>query len=295
MSLKSMTGFGRSAGIVDGTSWHWEVRSVNGKALELRFRMPSGLEALEVKARALLQEKLSRGNLSLSLSLRRETGALLIRLNEAALAQAREAAERARTLLDSPPASLDTLISMRGVVEVVEVEESEEAHAKLEEVLLQGLGTALEQLMTARNAEGARLQTVLADQLQQIAALVERAAKAPARQPQAIAARLQDQVNRLVETSSSLAPERLYQEALLLAAKADIQEELDRLRAHVAAAMELIEEKKPAGRRLDFLSQEFNREANTICSKAADIELSRTGLELKTVIDQLREQVQNIE
>lgn len=295
MSLKSMTGFGRSAGIVDGTSWHWEVRSVNGKALELRFRMPSGLEALEVKARALLQEKLSRGNLSLSLSLRRETGALLIRLNEAALAQAREAAERARALLDSPPASLDTLLSMRGVVEVVEGEESEEAHAKLEEVLLQGLGAALDQLMAARKAEGARLQAVLADQLKQIAALTERAANAPARQPQAIAARLQEQVNRLVETSSSLAPERLYQEALLMAAKADIQEELDRLRAHVAAAMELIEEKKPAGRRLDFLSQEFNREANTICSKASDIELSRTGLELKTVIDQLREQVQNIE
>jgi uncharacterized protein (TIGR00255 family) len=295
MTLKSMTGFGRSAGVLDDTSWHWEVRSVNGRALELRFRMPSGLEALEVKARALVQEKLSRGNLTLSLALRRETGALLIRLNEAALAQALAATERARALVEMPPAGLDTLLSMRGVVEVVEGEESEEARIELEQALLQGLGTALDQLIAARTAEGARLQSVLADQLRQIALLVERAANAPARQPQAIAARLAEQVSRLVDTGAGLAPERLYQEALLLAAKADIQEELDRLRAHVAAARELIDEEQPVGRRLEFLAQEFNREANTICSKASDIEISRAGLELKTVIDQLREQIQNIE
>lgn len=295
MTLKSMTGFGRSAGVVDDTSWHWEVRSVNGRALELRFRMPSGLEGLEVKARALVQEKLSRGNLTLSLALRRETGALLIRLNEAALAQALAATERARALVEMPPAGLDTLLSMRGVVEVVEGEESEEARIELEQALLQGLGTALDQLIAARTAEGARLQSVLADQLRQIALLVERAANAPARQPQSIAARLAEQVSRLTETGAGLAPERLYQEALLLAAKADIQEELDRLRAHVAAARELLDEQQAVGRRLEFLAQEFNREANTICSKASDIEISRAGLELKTVIDQLREQIQNIE
>jgi uncharacterized protein (TIGR00255 family) len=295
MTLKSMTGFGRSAGVLDGTSWHWEIRSVNGKALELRFRTPSGLEALEVKARAFVQERLSRGNLVLNLALRRETGACLIRLNESALAQAQAAVQRAAILLHKQPASLDAVIAMRGVIEVVEGEESEEAHAKLEAALLQGLGDALDQLMAAREAEGARLQAVLADQLMQIEALIARVAAAEARQPEAIAARLAEQVNRLVETGGGLSPERLYQEALLLAAKADIQEELDRLRAHVAAAKELVGENKPVGRRLDFLSQEFNREANTICSKAADIETSRAGLELKTVIDQLREQIQNIE
>ena len=295
MTLKSMTGFGRSAGTLDDTSWHWEVRSVNGRALELRFRIPSGLEALEIKARLLVQEKLSRGNLTLSLVLRRETGPLVIRLNESALAQAVAAAEKARALAKMPPVSLETLLSMRGVVEVVEVEESDEAHERLEQALLQSLGVALDQLIAARGAEGERLKSVLSDQLQQIAALVDRAAKAPGRRPEVIAARLAEQVNRLVETGTGLTPERLHQEALLLAAKADIQEEIDRLTAHVAAAHDLLELEQPVGRRLEFLAQEFNREANTICSKAADIELSRTGLELKTVIDQLREQIQNIE
>ena len=295
MAVKSMTGFARADGILPSISWHWEVRSVNGRGLELRFRMPSGLEALEVKARALVQEKLSRGNLTLGLALRRETGALVIRLNEAALAQALAATERARALVEAPPPGLDTLLSMRGVVEVVEGEESEEARIELEQALLEGLNAALDQLIAARAAEGARLKSVLADHLEQIAALVERAANAPARQPQAVAARLAEQVNRLVETGAGLAPERLHQEALLLAAKADIQEEVDRLRAHIAAARDLLDEDQPVGRRLEFLAQEFNREANTICSKAADIETTRTGLELKTVVDQLREQVQNIE
>jgi len=295
MTLKSMTGFGRSAGAQGETSWHWEVKSVNGRSLELRFRIPSGLEGLEVKARSLCQERLARGNCTLNLALRREPGDLVIRLNEPALAQVLAAAERARGLTQMAAPSLDTLLAMRGVVEVVEGEESEEAQAKLEQALLAGLRTALDQLVAARAAEGARLTDVIANQLSQIGALVDRAAKAPARQPQAIAQRLAEQIGRLVETGAGLDPERLHQEALLLAAKADIQEELDRLRAHVAAAKELMADDKAVGRQLEFLAQEFNREANTICSKASDIEISRAGLELKTVIDQLREQVQNIE
>jgi uncharacterized protein (TIGR00255 family) len=184
---------------------------------------------------------------------------------------------------------------MRGVVEMVEGKDSEEAQAKLELALLAGLRTALDQLVSARAAEGARLADVIANQLDQIGVLVDRATNAPARQPQAIAQRLAEQVGRLVETGAGLDPERLHQEALLLAAKADIQEELDRLRAHVAAAKGLLVDGKAVGRQLEFLAQEFNREANTICSKASDIEISRVGLELKSVIDQLREQVQNIE
>ena len=218
-----------------------------------------------------------------------------IRLNEAALRQAQAVAERAKDVTGLKRARLDTLLGMRGVVEAVEGEESEEAQAALNHALMASLAAALDALVAARAAEGERLQAVIEQQLGAIDSLVERTAGAAARQPQAVAARLGEQIARLTEPGSTLDPERLHQEALLLAAKADIQEELDRLRAHVAAANELLASDQPVGRKFDFLAQEFNREANTICSKAADIEISRTGLELKTVIDQLREQVQNIE
>ncbi|MGI8852747.1 MAG: YicC/YloC family endoribonuclease [Methyloceanibacter sp.] len=295
MTLKSMTGFARADGVHGDISWYWEARSVNGRSLDLRLRLPSGFERLEIGARGLAQEKLARGNCTINLGLKRETGQMEIRLNEAALAQAKDVAERARTLTDLKAARLDTLLSMRGVVETVEAEESDEAQAALTQALLAGLAAALDQLVTARASEGERLQLVIEKQLTLIAALVEQASAASARQPEAIAARLAEQIARLAETGANFDPDRLHQEALLLAAKADIQEELDRLRAHVSAANELIGSNQPAGRKFEFLAQEFNREANTICSKAADLEISRAGLELKTVIDQLREQVQNIE
>jgi uncharacterized protein (TIGR00255 family) len=295
MTLKSMTGFARADGVHGGTSWHWEARSVNGRSLDLRLRFPSGFEGLEIGARSLCQEKLARGNCTISLSVRRESGQVEFRLNEAALAQAQGAARRAQELTELKAARLDTLLAMRGVVESVEAEESEEAQAALTHALLAGLAAALDQLVMARAAEGERLQRVIEKQLATITSLVERAANASARQPEAIAARLGEQIARLTEASAGLDPERLHQEAVLLAAKADIQEELDRLTAHLAAAGELIASDQPVGRKFEFLTQEFNREANTICSKAADIEISRIGLELKGVIDQLREQVQNIE
>jgi uncharacterized protein (TIGR00255 family) len=295
MTLKSMTGFARADGVHGETSWHWEARSVNGRNLDLRLRLPSGFDELEIKARGLCQEKLARGNCTINLGVKRESGQTEIRLNEAALAQAHDVAQRAQALTELKAPRLDTLLGMRGVVEAVEAEESEEAHAALIHALIAGLAAALDQLVSARAAEGERLQQVIGKQLATIGSLVERAANASARQPVAIAARLAEQISRLTEAGSGLDPERLHQEALLLAAKADIQEELDRLRAHVAAATELIESDQPVGRKFEFLAQEFNREANTICSKASDIEISRTGLELKTVIDQLREQVQNIE
>jgi uncharacterized protein (TIGR00255 family) len=295
MTLKSMTGFARSDGVHGEVAWHWEVRSVNGRNLELRLRLPSGFDAIEIKARGLAQEKLARGNCTLSLWVKRETGQTEIRLNETALRQAQAVAERAQGLTGLGAPRLDTLLGMRGVVETAEGEESEEAQAALHHALIASLAQALEQLVSARAGEGERLQAVIEKQLHAIAGLVERAASAVARQPEAIAARLAEQVARLAEASANLDADRLHQEALLLAAKADIQEELDRLRAHVAAASELVESSQPVGRKFEFLAQEFNREANTICSKAADVEISRTGLELKTVIDQLREQVQNIE
>jgi len=295
MTLKSMTGFARADGVHGDTSWSWEARSVNGRGLELRLRLPSGFESLEIRVRGLAQEKLARGNCTLNLSVRREAGRTEIRLNEAALAQARAVAERAQALTDLKTARLDTLLAMRGVVEAVEAEESEEAQAALYHALLAGLARVLDELVHARAAEGERLEAVISKQLATIAALIGRASDAAARQSEALGARLAEQVARLTEASAGLDPERLHQEALLVAAKADIQEELDRLRAHLAAANEHIESNQPVGRKIEFLAQELNREANTICSKASDIEISRTGIELKTVIDQLREQVQNIE
>jgi uncharacterized protein (TIGR00255 family) len=295
MTLKSMTGFARTDGTHGDTAWHWEVRSVNGRNLELRLRLPSGFDALEIKARGLAQEKLSRGNCTINLWVKRESGQMEIKLNETALRQAQAVAERAQGLTGLQPPRLDTLLGMRGVVETVEGEESEEAQAALQQALIATLAAALDQLVSARAGEGERLQTVIAKQLTAIGSLTERAAAAAGRQPAAIAQRLGEQIARLIEPGSTLDPDRLHQEALLLAAKADIQEELDRLCAHVAAANELIGSDQPVGRKFEFLAQEFNREANTICSKASDIEISRAGLELKTVIDQLREQVQNIE
>jgi uncharacterized protein (TIGR00255 family) len=295
MTLKSMTGFARADGAHGDTSWHWEAKSVNGRSLDLRLRLPTGFEALEIRVRALAQEKLARGNCTISLWVKRETGQAEIKLNEATLRQALAVAAHAHELTGLKPARLDTLLAMRGVVETVEGEEGEDAQAALQHALIASLAAALDQLVAARASEGERLEAVIGKQIAAIAALVDRAARAAARQPEAIAARLAEQVARLIEAGSSLDADRLHQEVVLLAAKADIQEELDRLRAHVAAAGELLESDQPVGRKFEFLTQEFNREANTICSKASDIEISRAGLELKTVIDQLREQVQNIE
>jgi len=295
MTLKSMTGFARADGVFGDTSWHWEARSVNGRTLDLRLRLPTGFEGLEIRARGLAQEKLARGSCFINLWVKRETGRTEIRLNETALRQAEAVAERARELTGLKHARLDTLLAMRGVVETAEGEESEEAQAALGHAMIASLAITLDELVRARVGEGVRLQSVIEKQLAAIGRLVDGATAAAAQQPAAIAVRLNDQIAKLTDGNSTLDPERLHQEALLLAAKADIQEELDRLSAHVAAANELIASDQPAGRKFEFLAQEFNREANTVCSKAADIETTRIGLELKTVIDQLREQVQNIE
>ncbi|MGH6866423.1 MAG: YicC/YloC family endoribonuclease [Methyloceanibacter sp.] len=295
MTLKSMTGFARADGVHGATSWYWEVRSVNGRSLDLRLRLPSGFERLEVGARGLCQEKLARGNCTVNLGIKRDAGQLDIRLNEAALGQAVAVAKRAQVLTALEPARLDTLLALRGVVEAAEGEESEESKAALNDALLAGLATALDHLVKARASEGERLQVTIEKQLAAIETLVQRISNRAGRQPEVLAARLREQISRLVEASGALDPDRLYQEALLLAARADIQEELDRLSAHLSAAKELVASDQPAGRKFDFLAQEFNREANTICSKASDIEISRAGLDLKSVIDQLREQVQNIE
>ena len=295
MTLTSMTGFARADGALGATTWTWEVRSVNGRGLDVRLRLPPGSEGLEPGVRAAVAKRLVRGSLSVALNLKRSDGATELRVNEAALRQVLIAVEGIRARLNAPPPRAEALLGIKGVIEVVEREESETEVRARSEAILASLADALDELVRTRSAEGERLAAVIAEQLNAMARLVAQVEAAPSRSPAAIRERLKEQIARLLETGTVLEESRMLQEVALLATRADVAEELKRLAAHIAAARELIEASRPAGRQLDFLAQELNREANTLCAKAADAEVTRAGLELKAVIDQMREQVQNIE
>jgi uncharacterized protein (TIGR00255 family) len=296
MAIKSMTGFARADGTAGAAAWHWEVRSVNGRGLDIRLRLPPGLEGLEPRIREALGKRVTRGSVSINLNVKRTLGqAPQIRLNEAALQQVLAALSRLESVIGAGPKSAEALLNIKGVLEVAEPEESEAETAARTEAMLASLNAALDGMVRARSEEGTRLRAIILDQLSSIERLVRTAENSPARSPEAMRHRLREQVARLLETSTALDETRLYQEAALLATRADIEEEIKRLTAHIGAARELLESPEPAGRRLDFLAQEFNREANTLCSKSSDAETTRVGLELKAVIDQMREQVQNIE
>lgn len=294
MSLASMTGFARTAGASPPYRWAWEIKSVNSKGLDLRLRLPSGFDAIESECRARLAKKLTRGAVYATLSMQRDAAAADIRVNEQALATILAALGR----LDVPPtvrpASLDGLLAVRGVVETVEAVEDEAALVAAQQAALAGLDAALDQIVAMRNAEGAALAAVLAARLDRVAALTQGAEDCPARRPDAIRARLEQSIAALAG-NAALDPNRLHQEALMLASKADVREELDRLVTHVAAARDLIAKPGAVGRRLDFLAQELAREANTLCSKSNDASLTAIGMELRVEIEQFREQVQNIE
>lgn len=296
MTIKSMTGFARVEGTHADASWHWEVRSVNGRGLDLRLRLPPGYEHLEPRVRETVNRHVSRGSVSITLATQRSACGTEIRLNEQVLAQVMVAAERVRTLTDAAPPRVDGLITIKGVLDIIEPEESSDQLTARAETMLQSLEAALAALIAARASEGARLATVLDAHLAEIDRLVGTVRTAPARTPDAIAARLKEQVRRLLDAGNgSFDAARLHQEAVLLATRADVEEELQRLTSHIGAARELLASTAAVGRKLDFLAQEFNREANTLCSKSNDLDITRAGLALKTVIDQLREQVQNIE
>ena len=295
MTLSSMTGFARSEGTHAGARWHWEVRSVNGRGLDLRLRLPPGHDALEPRIRETAGRHLARGSIAISLSVQRDSAVSEIRLNETVLRQVLAALERIRSSGDFERPRPDTILGLRGVLEVGEPLDDEAQTNAQQGAMMEGLERALAGVIEARTAEGRRLEPVLLSQLASIERITQKVAKAPARSADAIRARLKDQVGRLLDADVSLDETRLYQEAALLAQRADVGEELERLRAHVAAARDLIAASGPVGRKLDFLAQEFNREANTLCSKSNDVDVTRLGLELKAVIDQMREQVQNIE
>lgn len=295
MTISSMTGFGRAEGTSGPWTFEWEVRSVNGKSLDVRMRMPAGTEAIEQAVRSAAAKHLKRGNVHANVHITCEEVTASIRVNPEALAAAIEVARQVETAYGGAPASTEAILSMRGVVETSTEEIDEAVLAARDEALVSAAEEAFAALAANRTQEGGRLAGVVSTQLDRIAELTAQARSDPSRTPQAIRDRLAAAIERVIEVSSALDADRLHAEAMMAAAKADIQEELDRLDAHVEAARELLASDEPVGRKFDFLAQEFNREANTLCSKSTDTLLTRTGLDLKTVIDQLREQVQNIE
>jgi uncharacterized protein (TIGR00255 family) len=295
MALTSMTGFARADGSAANLRWTWEMRSVNGKGLDVRLRLPPGYERLEVGARERCAARLTRGNIQATLSVDTAAAGNRIKVNEDVLDEVVKAMERIAGRLNVQPPTLDGILSIRGVVEAADTEPDEAARAELDAAILAGLDTALADLVAMRNREGAAIGNVLALRLEEIERLVRAAEDSPARTPETIRERLSEQIALLLDAAPALDPDRLHQEAVLLAAKADIREEIDRLVAHVSAARALLVDGGPVGRRLDFLAQEFNREVNTLCAKSNDRTVTATGLEMKAVVDQLREQIQNLE
>jgi uncharacterized protein (TIGR00255 family) len=290
-----MTGFARGHGVCGPYAWAWEIKSVNGKGLDVRLRLPPGWDAIEVPVRTGAAERVTRGSIQANLTVERSGALPSVRVNtavlEAILATMRELAPK----INASPPSLDGLLSLKGVIEIGDTEEREEERRSAEAAAVAGFAEAMSALGEMRRHEGAALARVLSARLQEISALAERADRAPGRRPEAIRARLAEQVAVLLAQSERFDPDRLHQEAIMIATKADVREELDRLAAHVAQARHLIEQGGAIGRRLDFLAQEFNREANTLCAKANDVELTNIGLELKAAVEQFREQVQNVE
>lgn len=295
MALSSMTGFARAHGVSASYSWAWEMRSVNAKGLDLRLRLPPGWDAIDAPVRARAAEVLSRGTVHATLTVERKGVAPVVQVNEAVLSAVLDTINRLSGRLEAAAPRLDGILGLKGVIEVIEPEESEAERRAVEAAAIAGFGQAVHSLADMRRHEGDAIGRVLHERLREIAALAALAEAAPGRKAEAIKARMAEQVATLLDASDRFDPDRLHQEALLIASRADVREELDRLVAHVGQAEKLLRQGGPVGRRLDFLSQELNREANTLCAKSNDIELTNLGLELKSVVEQFREQVQNLE
>ncbi|MDF1749721.1 MAG: YicC family protein [Alphaproteobacteria bacterium] len=291
MTVSSMTGFARTEGEDDLIRWVWEARSVNGKSLDARLRVPSGWERFDPLIRKAVQERFRRGNLTINLEVKPILGKATVRINEALL---EDLIQRCESFGERP--RLDALFAVRGVVEASEQDPGDLANDSERLASVQSsLDDVLTRLADARAEEGARIATVLRDHLGEIETLVEAAERSEDATPQAIRDKLWAQISELLPKDGAIPSERLAQEAAVLATKADVREEIDRLKAHIDAARDLLREGVGIGRRLDFLCQEFNREANTLASKSSSLDLTRIGLNLKAVIDRLREQVQNLE
>ncbi|HSM95302.1 MAG TPA: YicC/YloC family endoribonuclease [Rhizomicrobium sp.] len=295
MTVISMTGFAEAHGAHEAARWRWEVKSVNGRGLELRLRMPPGFDGIEIAARTLAAERFRRGNIQATLTMepREETRGL--KIDPVALNAAVRMAKQIADETGLAPARVDGILSLKGVIVQDEAAAADPAErAARDAAMLESVAMAFDSLRRARRTEGAKLANILKGQIDEIERLTREASSLAAAQPKALRDRLSGQLKELLE-GASLPEERLAQEVALLATRADIREELDRLDAHVHEARALLSSGEAVGRKLDFLAQEFNREANTLCSKSSDIALTRTGLALKHVIDQFREQAQNVE
>lgn len=296
VTVASMTGFARGEGQHEGCRWSWEVRSVNARGLETRVRLPTGYESVDPAIRERVGKAVRRGSVMVTLNVFGHAGAGGVRVNrgvlDAVLALLPELRQR---MPDAPPPTIEGLLGLRGVIETDEAAMDETQRAAFEAMLLAELDRVLATLTASRQAEGARLAVFLGDHVRRIATLSREAAALAATQPEAILARLKEQVAALVDQIPALPEDRLAQEAALLAVKADPREELDRLATHCDAATALLAKGSPIGRQFDFLCQEMNREASTLCAKSNNVDLTRIGLDLRAAIDQLREQVQNIE
>jgi uncharacterized protein (TIGR00255 family) len=295
MALSSMTGFARSHGASGPYAFEWELKSVNAKGFDLRMRLPPGWDELEALAKKRAGEVLSRGTVYANLSVKRANAVSTIRINEEVLASIVKVAHELSGKIDAVAPSIDGLLSIKGVIEVVEPESNEVEDTAAKAAAAIAFEQALTDLIEMRRREGVTLGQILLQRMDDIERLAKRAEAAPGRKPEAIRLRLAEQIAALLDTSDRFDPDRLNQEAIMIAAKADIREELDRIASHISQAREMIGKGGPVGRRLDFLAQEFNREVNTCCSKSNDLELTNTGLEMKTVVEQFREQVQNLE
>lgn len=293
--LASMTGYARANGAVPGIAFSIELKSVNSRGLDIRARLTPGYDALEPEIRRRINKALSRGAVTVNLNIDREGEGGRVVINQAALDAVLAAVADISSRMNLPRPTPDGVLALKGVLEQHDAPLDADAEERLHAAIYTAVDTALGDLQAARQAEGLHLRDILLGQIAEIARLRELAEAHPGRGRDVILARLKEQIADLLASGAGMSEDRLAQEALLLATKADIREELDRLKAHIAAARQLLADGGPVGRKLDFLSQEFNREANTLCSKSNAVELTAIGLDLKAVIDQLREQVQNLE
>jgi uncharacterized protein (TIGR00255 family) len=295
MALSSMTGFARSHGTSGPYAFEWELKSVNAKGFDLRMRLPPGWDEIEAPARKRAAEVLSRGTVYANLNVKRAGALSTVRVNEDVLASILKVAGALAGRIDAVAPSIDGLLAIKGVIEVVEPDSDEEEDKAARLAVAMAFDEALNALVAMRKREGVTLGQILSQRMDEIEVLANKAEAAPGRKPEAVRARLAEQIAALLETSDRFDADRLTQEALLIAAKADIREELDRIASHISQAREMLGKGGAVGRRLDFLAQEFNREVNTCCSKSNDLELTNTGLAMKNVVEQFREQVQNLE